>query len=357
MIALAGRFRLRRGGFFLDVDFEAPGRGVTAVFGPSGSGKTTLLRCVAGLERAAEGFFAVGSEVWQDESRRLFVPTHRRAVGYVFQESALFPHLSVGENLQYGLKRTPPGERRVRFEEAVEWLGAGRLLDRRPEGLSGGERQRVAVARALLASPRLLLMDEPLSSLDAAGREEILPYLERLHAELEIPVLYVSHSQAEVLRLADHLLLLEGGRVRAEGPLAEVASRLDLLPWAPAEEPGVVLEAEVAGHDAEFGLLLLDFPGGRLSLPGPPLPAGTARRVRVFARDVSLALDRPERTSVLDVFPARVEEIAADGPAPLVRLDAGGVALLARITRKSLHRLELKPGAGVWVMVKAVALV
>ncbi|MBV8202338.1 MAG: molybdenum ABC transporter ATP-binding protein [Acidobacteria bacterium] len=361
---MRGRFQLARGGgFVLDVDFTAPPTGVTGVFGPSASGKTTLLRCVAGLERAPAGLLEVAGEVWQDEERGWFVPAHRRRVGYVFQEAGLFAHLSVRRNLEYGLRRTPAAERRVRFEEAVEWLGLGPLLPRVPEALSGGQRQRVAVARALLTSPRLLLMDEPLAALDARAREDILPYFERLHAQLEIPVLYVSHSAAELLRLADHLLLLAAGKVRAAGPLALVSTRLDLLPWGPEAELGVVVEAVVAGHDERFGLTYLDFAGGRLSLPRHAAAApGSRQRVRVLARDVSLALERPERTSVLNVFPARIVEIdapsaaGAAGRQPLVKLDAGGAALLAQVTHKSLAVLDLRPGVPVYAVIKGVAL-
>jgi molybdate transport system ATP-binding protein len=359
---MRGRFRLARGGFELDVDFTAPATGLTGVFGPSAAGKTTLLRCMAGLERATDGLLEVGGEVWQDEARGVFVPVHRRRVGYVFQEAGLFAHLSVRRNLEYGLRRTPAGERRVRFEEAVEWLGLAPLLARDPRRLSGGERQRVAIARALLASPRLLLMDEPLAALDAPARQEILPYLERLQARLAVPVLYVSHAAAEVLRLADHLLLLAAGRLRASGPVAEVSTRLDLLPWAPEAELGAVVEARVAGHDERFGLTYLDFAGGRLSLPRHAVEAGSRQRLRVLARDVSLALEPPVRTSVLNIFPARILEIGggegagAAGPQPLVKLDAGGAVLLAQITRKSLVTLELRPGLPVYAVVKGVAL-
>jgi molybdate transport system ATP-binding protein len=384
-----GRFRLaRRGGFVLDVDFSAPAAGVTGVFGPSGSGKTTLLRCVAGLERAPGGRLEVGGELWQDEAHGLFLPTHRRRVGYVFQEAALFGHLSVRRNLDYGWRRTAAAERRVTFDEAVAWLGLGRLLEHRTWELSGGERQRVAIARALLASPRLLLMDEPLASLDAAARRDILPYLERLHAALAIPVLYVSHSADELLRLSDHLLLLAAGRVRAGGPVTEMSTRLDLLPWAPEAEPEAVIEAWVAGHDDDFDLTYLDFAGGRFSVPRHDAERGSRQRVRVLARDVSLALERPVRTSVLNIFEARILEIgeicevgeigAGDGGSgaggeagerpgggsggtggrqPLVKLDAGGATLLAQITRKSLAALDLRPGMAVYAVVKGVALV
>ncbi len=373
---MRARFRLARGGFSLDVDFSAPAAGVTGVFGPSGSGKTTLLRCVAGLERPAGGLLEVAGEVWQDEARGIFLPAHRRRVGYVFQEAGLFDHLSVRRNLEYGLRRTPAAERRVALAEAVEWLGLAPLLGRSTRALSGGERQRVAIGRALLASPRLLLMDEPMAALDAAARGEILPYLERLHARLEVPALYVSHSAAEVLRLADHLLLLGAGRVRAAGPVAEVATRLDLLPWAPEADPGgvggagAVVEARVVAHDEEFGLTYLDFAGGRLSLPRHEVAPGSPLRVRILARDVSLALEQPRRTSVLNIFPARILEIGGPGgvhegtggavapPAaqPLVKLDAGGAVLIAQITRKSLVALDLRPGQEVYAVVKGMAL-
>jgi molybdate transport system ATP-binding protein len=376
---MKGRFRLARGGgFTLDVDFTAPAAGVTGIFGPSGSGKTTLLRCVAGLERAPLGRLEVAGEVWQDEARGIFLPAHRRRVGYVFQEAGLFAHLSVRRNLEYGWRRTPAADRRVGLDEAVEWLGLAALLPRATEALSGGERQRVAVARALLTSPRLLLLDEPLAALDAAAREEILPYLERLHGSLGIPALYVSHTAAELLRLADHLLLLAAGRLRAAGPLAEISTRLDLLPWGPDEELGVVIEARVAGHDDRFDLTYLDFAGGQLSLPRHAAAVGSRQRVRVLARDVSLALEPPGRTSVLNVFAARIVEVSEIGEPskagehdeigsgaprtvrrgrqPVVKLDAAGTVLLAQITRKSLAVLELRPGLPVYAVVKGVAL-
>lgn len=357
MSGVAARFRLGLGGFALDVDLALPGRGVTAVCGPSGAGKTTLLRCAAGLERAPEGRFEVNGTVWQDEANGRFLPPHRRALGYVFQEAALFSHLSVAGNLDYGLRRTPPARRRVERERAVEMLGLGSLLDRRPERLSGGERQRVAVARALLRSPDLLLMDEPLASLDLASRGEILPYLERLHRELAVPVLYVSHTPAEVARLADHLVLLAGGRVRAAGPYVETVARLDLLDFTPGEEVGVVAEAVVAGHDAEFDLTYLDFSGGRLSLPRQVAVPGERLRVRVLARDVSLALVHPGETSILNVFPARIVELAPDRPGEvMVRLDVGGTALLARVTRKSEALLGLRSGLDLFAAVKSAAL-
>ncbi len=356
-MSIEGRFSLRKGGFVLDLAFELPGRGVSAVFGPSGAGKTTLLRCVAGLERQVSGRLSVGGEIWQDSGRGISLPPHRRALGYVFQDAALFPHLSVRRNLEYGLRRTPPAQRRLAFSKAVEWLSAGPLLERAPDSLSGGERQRVAIARALLTSPRLLLMDEPMASLDRRGKAEILPYLERLRGELSLPVLYVSHDLDEVERLADQLLLLEGGRVLASGPVVELAARLD-LPLVHGDAAAALVEAVVSGHDERFHLSYLDFAGGRLSVPRVALAPGARVRVRVQARDVSIVLERPRQTSILNVFPARVVAIAQDSPAQsIVRLDAGGTPVLARVTRKSSAALGLAPGADVYVQVKSVALV
>jgi len=354
--AIHARFQVVWPGFTLDVDLDLPGRGVTALFGHSGSGKTTLLRCIAGLERHGAGSLRFKGEVWQDSARGVFQPTHRRPLGYVFQEASLFPHLSVRKNLDYGRKRVNSGHR-VSLDQAVELLGIGHLLDRMPDRLSGGERQRVAIARALATSPRLLLMDEPLAALDLKRKGEILPYLERLHDELEIPVFYVSHSPDEVARLADHVVLLAEGRVMAQGGLRETLARLD-LPTAFTEDAGVVIEAVVAEHDEAYHLTRLDFPGGSAVVAHRPEAIGHRLRFRVHARDVSLALARAEGTSIANLLPATVTEIAdADTPAHvLVRLDAGGTPLIARITRRSLDHLGVTPGQPLWAQIKAVAL-
>jgi len=355
-MSLTARFELSHPGFALDVDLALPGSGVTALFGPSGSGKTSCLRCVAGLEHGARGRLVVAGETWQDSERGLFLPPHRRALGYVFQDANLFEHLDVRRNLLFGWKRVAPGERRLALEQVVELLGIAGLLTRMPARLSGGERQRVGIARALLTSPRLLLMDEPLAALDAERKAEILPYLERLTRELALPILYVSHAPDEVARLADHLVLLEQGRVLASGPTSAVLARLD-LPIALAEDAGVVLEGRVLGHDPDYGLLSLGLPGEqRVLLAHAPLPPGQALRIKVLARDVSLSLER-QHSSILNVLPATVAEIAPTrSPAQvLLRLDLGGTALLARITRYSLERLSLQPGSQVWAQLKSVA--
>lgn len=345
--------------FQLQVDLDLPGRGVTALFGPSGSGKTSLLRCVAGLERPPHGLLQINGELWQDSQRRHFVPPHRRALGYVFQEASLFDHLSVRGNLEYGLKRVAAPERRIDFDQALALLGIEHLLERLPARLSGGERQRVGIARALLTSPRLLLLDEPLAALDPQRKQEILPYLERLHDELDMPILYVSHSTDEVARLADHLVLLDKGRVQDSGPAGELLARLD-LPLAQSDDAGVILQARVAGHDAEYQLLHLALPGCAvpLRIAHPAQPAGKPMRLKVHARDVSLSLDKPEHSSILNLLPVTVHsQRQADNPAHvLVRLDLGGSVLLARITRFSRDQLGLHEGQQLWAQVKSVAL-
>ena len=352
---IEARFSGRLGGFALDVGFAAPEEGITALFGPSGCGKTTTLRCVAGLERLP-GRLAFGGETWQDETR--FLPPHKRPVGYVFQEASLFPHLSVTGNLRYGLRRA--ADRGVAFDEVVGLLGLAHLLDRAPARLSGGERQRVAIGRALLSQPRLLLMDEPLAALDRDSKDEILPYLERLHDVLAIPVLYVSHDLAEVERLADHLVLLEGGRVRAAGPLADLIADPE-LPLARRAGVAAVLEGRVVAVDAEFGLARVAVAGGELLAPESAGPVGTRRRLRVQAEDVSLCRVRPEATSILNVLPARVSDILdGEGRQATVLLGLGeagdGARLLARISARSRAHLDLRPGDPVFAQVKGVAL-
>ena len=339
--------------FTLDADVRLPGRGITVLFGPSGAGKTLFLRAVAGLERSATGHVEVNGDIWQDA--RTFVPPHRRAIVYVFQEASLFPHLSVRGNLEYATKRSgAPGDIRA----TAELLGIDTLLARSPDRLSGGERQRVAIARALLARPRLLLFDEPLASLDLPRRAEILPYLERLHDELSIPSLYVTHMPDEVARLADHLVLLDQGKVVASGAAYEILARLD-LPTTFADHAAVVIETIFGGYDAADRLARLDFPGGTLYVPRASAPRREKLRCRIEARDVSITLERQADTSILNIIPAAIVDMAPLEPTAqvLVRLDAGGVPVLARITRRSWHALQLAPGKQVWAQMKAVALV
>lgn len=352
---ITAAFTHRSGDFSLEVSLALPGRGVTAIYGPSGSGKTTFLRCVAGLERAGSGLLSVKGEVWQNDSAGIFVPVHQRPLGYVFQEASLFAHLDVQGNLDYGLRRVPAEKRRVSLDQAITMLGIGHLLRRRSDTLSGGERQRVAIARALTTSPSLLLMDEPLASLDVQRKAEILPYLERLHDELDIPVLYVSHSPDEVARLADHLMLLEGGRVLASGPARALMTRMD-LPMAHGDSAAAIIDATVSGREPAYHLSHADFAGGRISLVNPNLLVGQRIRVRIQARDVSLTLARHDGSSVLNIFAATVTGLSVDTPGQvMVSLDAGGSTLLARITQKSADALGLAPGKAVFAQVKGVA--
>jgi molybdate transport system ATP-binding protein len=356
MKQLHARFLLARPDFSLDVELRLPGSGVSALFGASGSGKTSCLRAIAGLEPQARGYLEVNGAVWQDDAAGFFLPTHRRAIGYVAQDAALFHHLTVQGNLEYGMRRVPLAERRVSLQQAMDLLGIAHLLERKPMTLSGGERQRVAIARALAVSPALLLMDEPLAALDMQRKEEILPYLERLQQELSIPLLYVSHAPDEVARLASYMVLLQQGRQIAAGSPTELMTRLD-LPLAHGDSAGVIVAATVADHDAAYDLISLQFAGGILRLPSPARPTGSAVRVRIQARDVSLALQLPQDSSILNSFVASVIDIAPDSPGQvMVALDCNGQRLLARITRKSCEQLKLTAGVTVHAQIKGVAL-
>ncbi|MEI6986161.1 MAG: molybdenum ABC transporter ATP-binding protein [Rhodospirillaceae bacterium] len=360
-LVLSARFRGQLGGFALDISFDAPMRGITALFGPSGCGKTTVLRCVAGLQRLDDGYFALNGEVWQDGGH--FRPAHRRPVGYVFQEASLFAHLSVRANLLYGHHRTVGRgvPETIGLDEVVWLLGLAPLLERAPLHLSGGERQRVAVGRALLSQPELLLMDEPLAALDRFSKDEILPYLERMHDALSVPALYVSHDIAEIERLADYLVLMETGRVTAAGPLEDLQAD-PKLSIARLPEAGVTLPATVKSFDAAYGITTLVLAGGLLLVPGSPGVTGTVHRIRIAASDVSLAREPPAGTTILNTPPVRI--LAAeprDGVQIMVSValgdDGSGARLLARVTRKSWDSLRLAPGQSVFAQIKAVALV
>jgi len=345
--------------FSLGVDLSLPGRGVTALYGHSGSGKTTCLRCIAGLEKPQDAFIRINGEVWHDSANGIFLAPHKRSLGYVFQEASLFAHLTVRGNLEFGLKRIAASERRVKLDQATTLLGIDHLLARQPDTLSGGERQRVGIARALLTSPRLLLLDEPLAALDARRKSEILPYLERLHDELDIPMLYVSHSQDEVARLADHLVLLSDGKALVSGPIGETLARLD-LPLAMGDDAGVVIEGQVSAYDTAYHLVTVRLPASSLSIrvAHAPLEAGKPLRFKIQARDVSLNLQPDDQSSILNRLPVTVvSEVAADNAAHvLIRLDAEGTPLLARITRYSRDQLHLHPGQRLWAQIKSVAL-
>lgn len=343
------------GGFALDAAFRAPG-GVTALFGPSGCGKSTVLAAVAGLLRPREGRVALGGKALLDTRRGVSVPAERRRCGVVFQDARLFPHMSVETNLRYGLRRAPRGAEGPSFEAVVALLGIGPLLGRRPLGLSGGERQRVALGRALLSRPRLLLMDEPLAALDAARRAEVLPFLARLRDAAGLPILYVTHALDEVDALADTLVLLEAGRVVAAGPVEDLSARTDLPQLSARRDAGALIACAVAGHDSARGLTRLLFPGGELVVPLRPEPVGARLRVRARARDVAVATEPPRGISVHNVLPCRLEGIEdAGGHELFLRLRVGPTALLARVTRATPGRLGLAPGMALWALVKSVA--
>ena len=354
---ISARFAGQLGGFTLNAAFEVPGSGVTALFGPSGCGKTTVLRCMAGLSRLPDGALTVNGAVWQ-QGRRI-TPPHRRAVGYVFQEASLFTHLSVRENLAYGLNRAK-GPLRITEAEVTHLLGIERLFSRATATLSGGERQRVAIGRALLSQPEILLMDEPLSALDRISRDEILPYLERLHANLSLPVIYVSHDLSEVERLADTLVLMASGRVQAAGPIAHMLADPD-LPLIHRPDLAAVIEGEVIGTDPVYGLSEVRVPGGVIVVPGQLGVPGQRRRLRIAASDVSLGRHAPTDTTILNALPAVIlgAEQTEDYQTT-VRLTLGetgeGATLLARVSRKSWDNLQFLPGERVVARLKAMAI-
>jgi molybdate transport system ATP-binding protein len=340
------------GAFRLAVKTDLPLSGITAIFGHSGSGKSTLLRVIAGLETGATGRVALGADHWQGNGA--FTPPHRRGVGYVFQDTRLFNHLSVAGNLAYADKRAQslPGPA---WEEVVSALDLAPLLTRRPHSLSGGEASRVAMGRALLTRPRLLLMDEPLSALDEARKAEILPYLERLRDRMGIPILYVSHSTAEVARLADHLVILEAGAIRFQGPVATLLADPAAARSFGLREAGALLNARIARHE-EDGLTCLETSAGPLLLPHVAAPLGTRLRVRILAQDVLLSVIRPQGLSALNILPATVQSLRmGEGPGAFVQLRAGDELLLARITRRSAAALALEPGSPCFAILKSVS--
>ena len=346
---------LPRAGFELQLDLQWPDRGITVLFGASGSGKTTLLRCVAGLERAS-GRVQIGSDVWQDDAQHIFVQTWQRRLGYVFQEASLFEHLDVMGNLKFGLQRQ---DRTAHVPtDVIELLGIGHVLKRQVHQLSGGERQRVAIARALATQPKVLLLDEPLSAIDHARRQEILPWLEKLRDELSIPMLYVTHSADEVARLADHLVVLSNGRLQAQGSATELLSRID-HPVMQGQDVAALIEGVVALCEPRWHLARVDFQGGQLWVRDDGLVVGQQVRLRVLARDVSVATQAPQATSIQNQVQGVVEAIVQDDhpSQSLVRIRSDATYLIARLTNKAIDQLALKPGMPVWAQVKSVALV
>ncbi|MDP6022794.1 MAG: molybdenum ABC transporter ATP-binding protein [Alphaproteobacteria bacterium] len=346
------------GDFKIKAAFQADA-GITALFGPSGAGKTSLVNMLAGLQRPSRGRIVVREHVLFDSGEGIDLPPEQRRLGYVFQESRLFPHLSVADNLSYGYALVPKGVALVDYDAVVDLLALQSLLTRRPGTLSGGERQRVAIGRAILAAPRLLLMDEPLANLDAPRRAEILPFIENLRREFDISIVYVSHNMDEIVRLADQLIVMADGTIAAQGPVDKITARLDLRHLTGRWDAGAVLSTTVAEQDDADKLTRLSFPGGDLWLPQLGLAIGSPLRIRVHARDVSLALTPPEQVSVLNVFAGEVIEVGADdGPQVDVLINIGSPQqsqLWARITKRSQRELNIVPGRKVHAMIKAMA--
>lgn len=358
------QIQLNRSAFMLDVDLQLPGQGITAILGASGSGKTTLLRAVAGLEKNQQGRIQIGAHVWQDTQQGIDLPTWQRPLGYVFQESSLLPHLTVSDNLNFGLKRAlktsgnaQPDAAKA-LQASIELLGIGNLLQRMPDQLSGGERQRVAIARAIAMQPQLLLMDEPLASLDAARRQEIFPWLSKLRDELKMPMLYVTHSADEVARLADHLVVLDKGNVKAQGPVSAVLTQV-VNPVVVGEDAGALIAGHIGQVDKQWHLSRIDFEGGCVWMRDAGLPVGKAVRIRILARDVSLATSEPQNTSIQNQLRGTIQSITPDAhPSQvLVVLKCGAEEVMARVTKRAVDELGLLVGQPVWAQVKSVALV
>ncbi len=353
-LSVSARHRL--GAFELDASFTSEG-GVTALFGRSGSGKTSMIRIIAGLLRPDDGRVLLDGEVLADSGKRLFLPAHKRHFGYVFQEARLFPHLSVAQNLRYGRWFTSDKTKVIQDDRIVEMLGIGHLLQRRPNKLSGGERQRVAIGRALLSSPRLLLMDEPLASLDEQRKAEIIPYLERLRDETKTPIVYVSHSIQEVARLADRIVVMKDGRVDAEGNAAEVLSRPDFSTHLERREAGSILSGNIESFDERHGLAAVRLNAALLQVPAKKATAGIPARVLIPARDVMLALVKPEGLSALNILEGHVADISeSEDGMVTIQVDCGGDIIQSRITHLSRERLQLEPGKPVHAIIKSAAL-
>lgn len=346
----------RLGSFTLDASFDATGP-LTAIFGASGSGKSSVVNVIAGLIKPKTARIVIGDEVLTDTERGVSVPAHRRRIGYVFQDARLFPHLSVRQNLGFGRWFAPAERRYVDFDQIIGLLDIGTLLERKPGQLSGGEKQRVAIGRALLASPRLLLMDEPLSSLDAARKAEIIPYIERLRDDFSIPIVYVSHSVAEVARLASDIVVMASGRVIASGPAQDIMQRLDLVPADERDEGGAILDMTIVSYDSGFDMSLLRSAAGDIRVQGRAGDNGKTIRVRIRARDVMIATEQPRNISALNILRGQVSHLdGVSGASVNAGIDCTGSTINARITRQSAVALKLETGLSVYAVIKAVSI-
>ena len=349
---IEARFQVAFDSFSLDLDLKLPQRGLSVILGESGSGKTTLLRCIAGLQASGESFLKIGEQVWVDSKQRQFLAAHHRSIGYVFQQANLFPHLSVAENIYYGRKRLKQRLSDDKLTDLIELLGISGLMSRQVTTLSGGEQQRVAIARALAMEPKILLMDEPLAALDWQRKQDILPYLQRLQQSLEIPVIYVTHSLQEMAQLANHVVILQAGRIHAQGSLSEILQRPELAMNQQADAFSV-WPVRLLDHDSSFALSRVGFDTGELFLPQLDVSPGQSFRLQIYARDVSLTLQQPVNTSILNVLAATIVSIRETTPGQcIIHLQVSEQSLLAQITRKSQEMLNLKPGMAVFVQIK-----
>lgn len=354
-MSLKVKINLTQKNFELTVDLTFPGQGITVIYGPSGCGKTTLLRAIAGLEDKLQGAIIFNDQVWLNETKKLAV--EKRRIGYVFQEASLFNHLNVADNLNFGLKRSKIKNKVFDFEEVVKLLGLSELLQQNCQTLSGGQKQRVAIARAILSHPQILLMDEPLASLDNFSKQEILPYLEKIHQQLKLPILYVSHSEEEVARLADYLIVMQQGKVIEQGKLFDIIGSLESQ-FSKLDDSFGLIDCVVSQVNQSYQLAQLSFDGLKLRLPLNNLQAGQKVRVRVMARDISICLTPPLDTSILNIIPATIEDIQSDDKGLcLVVLKVASFNLIARISEYSRQQLQLKNQLSVFIQIKAMALI
>jgi molybdate transport system ATP-binding protein len=354
-MTIAVDMRERLGDFQLDARFTSAGR-LIALFGASGSGKSSVINFIAGLINASNGRVTVDGRVLVDTDQRINIPRHKRRIGYVFQEARLFPHMSVRQNLAYGRWFTPVADRSVDPNSVIKLLGLSQLLERMPNRLSGGEKQRVAIGRALLSGPKLLLMDEPLASLDQARKSEIMPYIERLRDETNVPIIYVSHSVAEVSRLATDIVVMSNGKVTASGTTEEIMQRSDLMPVEEQGEAGSVLEMVVVSYDEKFGITLLRSAVGEIRIPGRFAAIGKTIRLRVRARDILIADQKPKGLSALNLLEGKIADINRHGPFADVRIDCAGTPIMSRITYQSSESLKLVTGMPIFAIVKTVSI-
>lgn len=354
-MSIDARFQMTRGDFNLDVDLSLPDRGISVLFGPSGSGKTSLLRCIAGLETPSSGRLSINETSWYDSQSGLHLPVHQRSLGYVFQEASLFEHLSVQQNLQFGLKRAGAVSDPTRLHHLQELLGIGHLLHRKPNTLSGGERQRIAIARAMAICPDVLLMDEPLAALDASRKFDILNLLCKLKEELPTPIIYVTHSPREVTQLADYLVFLKNGKVKVDGTL-EYALTHPESSLSRGNRASTIIQGAVSRHDLNEEVTEITFDGGTLILPIQNLPIGSAQRCRIYARDIILSLAPPVKSTVQNVLPATILDISRTRPGQIqVRLQVGNTVLLSHVTQRAVSELGLHQGQHIVAQFKTSA--